>query len=152
MTRCRSSAARMTWIRLTPCWSSPTSKENSRSRFRTVPWVGRSSAASARWRISLRGSNPDPKRAHRKCAPETSEPAMSDINVILDRLPHKPPFRFVTALTMLEPGVTGMGDWSIRGDEEFFRGHFPGEPIVPGVLLAESLAQLAGLTQFADQP
>ena len=77
---------------------------------------------------------------------------MNGEDEILDRLPHQSPFRFVTALTTLEPGVAGVGEWSIRGDEDFFKGHFPGDPIVPGVLLAESLAQLAGLTQFADQP
>src|SRR4051812_45214436 len=77
---------------------------------------------------------------------------MSDDQSILDRLPHQPPFRFITTFKALEPGVAGRGEWSIRGDEDFFKGHFPGEPLVPGVLLVESLAQLAGLTRFSDQP
>lgn len=77
---------------------------------------------------------------------------MKDDHAILDHLPHQPPFRFITTFHALEPGVTGRGEWSIRGNEDFFKGHFPGEPIVPGVLLAESLAQLAGLTRFSDQP
>jgi 3-hydroxyacyl-[acyl-carrier-protein] dehydratase len=71
---------------------------------------------------------------------------------ILDWLPHQPPFRFITTFKVMKPGVSGRGEWSIRGDEDFFKGHFPGQPIVPGVLLAESLAQLAGLTRFSDQP
>lgn len=51
---------------------------------------------------------------------------------------------------MVEPGVRGVGLWRVSGGEDFFRGHFPGEPIVPGVLLAEALAQLAGIVAFAS--
>ena len=67
------------------------------------------------------------------------------IAAALERLPHAPPFRFITSLTALEPGRFAEGVWAITGEEEFFRGHFPGEPVVPGVLLGEALAQLAGL-------
>jgi 3-hydroxyacyl-[acyl-carrier-protein] dehydratase len=45
-----------------------------------------------------------------------------------------------------------MGVWSVKGSEEFFKGHFPGRPIVPGVLLAEAMAQLAGLTSPQTGP
>ncbi|MFN5944922.1 MAG: 3-hydroxyacyl-ACP dehydratase FabZ family protein [Phycisphaerae bacterium] len=67
----------------------------------------------------------------------------------LQALPHRPPFRFVSALTSLTPGVTGEGEWRVTGSEDFFRGHFPGDPIVPGVLIAESLAQLSGVVWLA---
>jgi 3-hydroxyacyl-[acyl-carrier-protein] dehydratase len=63
----------------------------------------------------------------------------------LDRLPHRPPFRFVSRVDELAPARAGRGVWEVTGREEFFRGHFPGEPVIPGVLLAEALAQLAGL-------
>ncbi len=69
---------------------------------------------------------------------------------VLDNLPHRKPFRFVTSVEVLQPGVRASGTWRIGGDEDFFAGHFPGDPVVPGVLLAESLAQLSGLVAFGD--
>lgn len=66
------------------------------------------------------------------------------MNGLIDRLPHRPPFRFVTELRCVDPSAFE-AVWSVSGDEDFFRGHFPGEPIVPGVLIAEALAQTAGL-------
>jgi 3-hydroxyacyl-[acyl-carrier-protein] dehydratase len=66
------------------------------------------------------------------------------MNGLIDRLPHRPPFRFVTELRCVDPSAFE-AVWSVSGDEDFFRGHFPGEPIVPGVLITEALAQTAGL-------
>lgn len=62
-----------------------------------------------------------------------------------DRLPHRAPFRFLTSVERLEVGISGTGSWELTGQEDFFRGHFPGDPVVPGVLIGEALAQLAGL-------
>lgn len=67
-----------------------------------------------------------------------------------DRLPQRPPFRFLSRVLEHEPGVSGVGVWGVTGSEDFFAGHFPGKPIVPGVLLAEALAQLAGIVAFAN--
>jgi 3-hydroxyacyl-[acyl-carrier-protein] dehydratase len=66
------------------------------------------------------------------------------MNGLIDRLPHRPPFRFVTELRCVDPSAFE-AVWSVSGEEDFFRGHFPGEPIVPGVLITEALAQTAGL-------
>jgi 3-hydroxyacyl-[acyl-carrier-protein] dehydratase len=68
----------------------------------------------------------------------------------LSFLPHGAEFRFLDRLTALEPGHSGRAEYKIRGDEPFLRGHFPGEPIFPGVLLVEAAAQLAGVVAQSD--
>src|SRR5580765_6209657 len=68
----------------------------------------------------------------------------------LQRLPHGPEFRFVDRLVSLEPGQRGVAEYTVRGDEFFLRGHFPGQPIFPGVLLVEAAAQLAGVVAQSD--
>jgi|SRR5579883_721666 3-hydroxyacyl-[acyl-carrier-protein] dehydratase len=68
----------------------------------------------------------------------------------LSRLPHGKEFRFVDRLVRLDPGKTGAGEYLVRGDEPFLRGHFPAEPIMPGVLLVEAAAQLAGVVAQSD--
>ena len=68
----------------------------------------------------------------------------------LSLLPHGAEFRFVDRLVSLTPGTEGIGEYRIRGDEPFLAGHFPGEPIFPGVLLAEAAAQVAGVVAQSD--
>jgi 3-hydroxyacyl-[acyl-carrier-protein] dehydratase len=65
-------------------------------------------------------------------------------------LPHGPEFRFVDRMVSLTPGKTGVGEYHIRGDEYYLRGHLPGEPILPGVLLVEAAAQVAGMVAQED--
>jgi len=68
----------------------------------------------------------------------------------LSLLPHGPEFRFVDRLTELDPGISGIGEYTLRGDEPFIRGHFPGQPIMPGVLMIEAAAQMAGVVAQSD--
>src|SRR5213594_3380061 len=75
---------------------------------------------------------------------------MDEFSAALSRLPHGPEFRFVDRLTALDPGKSGTGEYTVRGDEPFLRGHFPGEPLLPGVLLIEAAAQLAGTVAQSD--
>jgi len=60
-------------------------------------------------------------------------------------LPHREPFVLVDAVTELVPGEKADGVKTFPASDPVFRGHFPGDPVVPGVLLTEALAQLAGL-------
>jgi len=76
---------------------------------------------------------------------------MSDpLQEALRHLPHGPEFRFVDRLTELDPGKCGVGEYRVRGNEAFLRGHFPGQPLVPGVILVEAVAQLAGIVAQSD--
>lgn len=65
-------------------------------------------------------------------------------------LPHGPGFRFVDSLEELDPGRSGSGLYHLRGDEPFLAGHFPGQPLLPGVLLIEAVAQLGGVVAQSD--
>ncbi len=60
-------------------------------------------------------------------------------------LPHRKPFIFVDKVTAMTPGEAARGVKTFSSDEPFFRGHFPGDPLVPGVILTEALAQIAGI-------
>ena len=68
----------------------------------------------------------------------------------LSFLPHGPEFRFLDRIVRLEPGRTGEAEYLVRGDEPFLKGHFPGQPLFPGVLLVEAAAQLAGVVAQSD--
>ena len=68
----------------------------------------------------------------------------------LDRLPHGAEFRFVSAVHAVDPGKSAAGVWVVDGSEAFLKAHFPGRPIVPGVLVTEGLAQIAGIAASTE--
>ena len=72
------------------------------------------------------------------------------LQAALRHLPHGTEFRFVDRLLSLTPGKEGAGEYDVRGDEPFLRGHFPNAPLMPGVLLLEAVAQLAGVVAQSD--
>jgi len=73
---------------------------------------------------------------------------MMDINEIHKFLPHRYPFLLVDRIIEINPGKKATGIKNVTCNEEFFQGHFPGNPIMPGVLMIEALAQVAGLLAF----
>lgn len=75
---------------------------------------------------------------------------MINLEDALKSLPHGNEFRFVEVLLSLNPGVSGVGSYLLRGDEIFLRGHFPGQPLMPAVLLVEAIAQVAGIAAQTD--
>jgi len=76
---------------------------------------------------------------------------MSDLSLDpADWLPHRAPFLLLDTLVTIEPGVRASARWTLRGDEWFFPGHFPGRPTTPGVLLLESIAQCGAVVVLSD--
>jgi 3-hydroxyacyl-[acyl-carrier-protein] dehydratase len=75
---------------------------------------------------------------------------LPDSDDLIDRLPHRPPFRFVDAVDECEPSVRVRARYRVTGDEAFLAGHFPGNPILPGVIQLEALAQTAALALATD--
>ena len=76
------------------------------------------------------------------------------IGEILKLLPHRYPFLLVDRLKNVVPGESGIGIKNVTMNEEFFQGHFPENPVMPGVLQIEAMAQTAGiivLTAFPEE-
>jgi len=73
---------------------------------------------------------------------------MMNITEIQKLLPHRYPFLLVDRIIELEPKVKAVGIKNITVNEQFFQGHFPGNPIMPGVLIIEALAQVGGILAF----
>jgi len=73
---------------------------------------------------------------------------MMNIKEIQELLPHRYPFLLVDRIIEIELGVKVVGIKNVTINEEFFQGHFPGQPIMPGVLIIEAMAQVAGILAF----
>jgi 3-hydroxyacyl-[acyl-carrier-protein] dehydratase len=74
---------------------------------------------------------------------------MLDINEIQQIIPHRPPFLLIDRILELEPGKRAVGLKNVTMNEPFFVGHFPGNPVMPGVLIVEALAQVGSVSMLA---
>ena len=83
---------------------------------------------------------------------EHQSPITSHHSPVFLGLPHRPPFVFVRELIKCNPGTFAEAATSFAADDPIFTGHFPGNPLVPGVILTEALAQTAGIAAASGYP
>ena len=81
---------------------------------------------------------------------ERTDPTRRDINSIMKVLPHRFPFLLIDRIVEIEPGLRIVGIKNVSVNEPFFPGHFPGHPIMPGVLIVEAMAQVGGMLLMPD--
>lgn len=74
--------------------------------------------------------------------------AEMDVNEVLEHLPQRYPFLMIDRVETVEPGKRIVATKAVSANEPYFQGHFPGRPIMPGVLILEAMAQAAGILVF----
>jgi len=76
---------------------------------------------------------------------ETTTGQEVDVTGIMERIPHRYPFLLIDKVVDIQPGESAVGIKNVTVNEPFFQGHFPGHPIMPGVLIVEAMAQTAAI-------
>jgi len=133
-------------------------------RHKAMDCVGDLALAGARVRAHVRATRPSHRgtvllvRALKEAAKEmrdltTSESSgIMDVEDIMKVLPHRYPFLLVDRILELEAGKRVVGVKNVTINEPFFAGHFPGHPIMPGVLIIEAMAQVGGMLLLGAIP
>lgn len=80
-----------------------------------------------------------------------SEENLHDIRWITSVLPHRYPFLLIDRVLEIEPGKRIKAYKNVTANEDFFNGHFPGHPVMPGVMIIEGMAQAAGILTLHDR-
>jgi UDP-3-O-[3-hydroxymyristoyl] N-acetylglucosamine deacetylase/3-hydroxyacyl-[acyl-carrier-protein] dehydratase len=127
-------------------------------RHKAMDCVGDLALAGARVQARVRATRPSHRgtvllvRAMKEAARETMKDLTTsestrvmDVEDIMKVLPHRYPFLLVDRILELEPGKRVVGVKNVTINEPFFQGHFPGHPIMPGVLIIEAMAQVGGM-------
>ena len=84
--------------------------------------------------------------------PGTENRVVYGVTEIMKFLPHRYPFLLVDRIVEIEPPLRIVGLKNVTVNEQFFQGHFPGAPVMPGVLILEAMAQVAGVMIYRDMP
>ena len=75
--------------------------------------------------------------------------SLMNINQIMETIPHRYPFLLIDTIEEIEEGQKAVGKKCVSGNEPFFQGHFPGNPVMPGVLIIEALAQVGAVAMLS---